>query len=74
MFDYAARINGVPRTNGAEENPVEYSYYIDQQTDEDPKTTGLVMFTRPNQKAEILNTKGQIHVEKEWLDDKDQPL
>jgi hypothetical protein len=74
MFDYAARINGVPRTNGAEENPVEYSYYIDQQTDEDPKTTGLVMFTRPNQKAEILNTKGQIHVEKEWLDDKDQVL
>ena len=67
MFDYAVRINGVPKSDGAEENPVHYFYSPDQKRDEDPNTTGLVMFMRPKQETQIINAKGHISVEKEWL-------
>ena len=74
MFDYAARINKVPRTNDAEENPVTYSYEPVQETDNDPNTKGLVMFARPRQETEIHNKKGYIQVEKEWLDEDSNKL
>jgi len=71
MFDYAARVNGLPRYDNSGDV---ITYTFEEVNDEDENTTGLVMFTRPAEKIEILNSPNTVDINISKVGENGQPL